>query len=222
LDDDLTLSIDDITLWEGDDASTQAVFTVTLSEPSTQVVRVSYETVDGTAKTLVDYQYVRGTVTFEPGETSKTISVPVLGNTVNQPDRNFYVRLMHPRVANLDKALGEATIRDDDFLLSAEDVWIVEGDSGSSDAIFTVRLSGMSDQTVTVDYNTADGTATEGTDYQATSGTLTFEPGVVEQTIAVPVFGDTEIEPNETFFLEFSNPIRCGARFHGGDGRHCG
>jgi len=205
LDDELTLSIGDVTLWEGNASTTLAVFPVTLSEAASQAVSVSYETADGTAEMLDDYESSRGAVTFQPGETAKTISVPVLGNTVNQPDRNFSVRLTHPRVANLADALGQATIRDDDFLLTSEEVRVVEGDADTRQAVFTVRLSGASEQTVTVDYATADGTAIAGSDYQAASGTLTFAPGVLEQTIALTVAGDTEVEPNETFLVRFSN-----------------
>jgi hypothetical protein len=59
---------------------------------------------------------------------------------------------------------------------------------------------------VTVSFATADGTATAGSDYVATSGTLTFNPGVTTQTITVNVVGDTTVEPNETFLVNLSAP----------------
>lgn len=83
-----------------------------------------------------------------------------------------------------------------------------EGNSGTTAFSFNVALSSTGPTTapVTVDYATADGTATAGSDYVATSGTLTFAPGVASQTITVNVTGDTTVEPNETFFVNLSNP----------------
>ena len=81
-----------------------------------------------------------------------------------------------------------------------------EGNSGTTAFAFNVALSAAGTAPVTVDYATADGTATAGSDYVATSGTLTFPPGVTTQTITVNVTGDTAVEPNETFFVNLSNP----------------
>ena len=72
-----------------------------------------------------------------------------------------------------------------------------EGDAGTTPAILTVSLTRPSTQAVTVDYATANGTAHAGTDYQATSGTLTFPPGSVQQTINVPVIGNTISSGND-------------------------
>jgi hypothetical protein len=71
---------------------------------------------------------------------------------------------------------------------------------------FTVYLSGASEQNITVQYATANGTATAGSDYQPTSGTLTFTPGVVAQPVNVSVLSDASVEGNETFFVNLSNP----------------
>jgi hypothetical protein len=90
--------------------------------------------------------------------------------------------------------------------LSIADVTISEGNSGSTSALFTVTLAASSTIPVTVDYATANGTATAGSDYVATSGTLTFDPGVTSRTITVTVNSDTTVEPNETFFVNLSNP----------------
>ena len=82
-----------------------------------------------------------------------------------------------------------------------------EGDSGSQPAAFTVSLSKASPLRVTVAYATTDGTATAGSDYTATSGTLVFAPGQTSQTVAVPVIGDTAYESDETFTLTLSSPV---------------
>ena len=73
-------------------------------------------------------------------------------------------------------------------------------------AVFTVTLSPSSAQTVTVQFATADGTALAGSDYLATSGSLTFNPGETTKTITVRVKGDTVVEANETFFVNLSAP----------------
>ena len=89
---------------------------------------------------------------------------------------------------------------------SINDVSVTEGNSGTTNATFTVSLSVAAVSPVTVDYATADGTATAGQDYAPTSGTLTFQIGDLQKTVAVPVNGDSVVEPNETFLVNLSNP----------------
>ena len=88
--------------------------------------------------------------------------------------------------------------------LSINDVSITEGNSGTTNANFTVTLAPANNQTVTVNFTTANGTATAPGDYTATSGTLTFAPNETTKTISVPVKGDTLVEPDETFFVNLS------------------
>ena len=90
--------------------------------------------------------------------------------------------------------------------LSIGPVSVTEGQSGTTVATFTATLSPTSAQTVTVNYSTANGTATAGSDYVAKSGTLTFAPGVSTRPISVTVNGDTTVEPNETFSVTLSSP----------------
>jgi hypothetical protein len=91
--------------------------------------------------------------------------------------------------------------------LSINDVTLTEGNSGTKNATFTVTLSGETFQTVTVNYATANGTATAGSDYTATTGTLIFNvnPGETSKQITVSVLGDSLFEANETFFVNLSN-----------------
>src|SRR5262249_20370837 len=86
------------------------------------------------------------------------------------------------------------------------DVAVTEGNSGTVSATFSVRLSAFSSQPVTVNFATADGTASAGTDYLATNGTVTLAPGTTNQTLSVTVFGDSLNESNETFFVNLSTP----------------
>ena len=102
------------------------------------------------------------------------------------------------------------TIVNDDGLpkLSITDVSVVEGNTGTTPATFKVTLTPASAQTVTVDYATADGTATAaGNDYVPTSGPLTFAPGETSKTIVVDVGGDIVKERNETFFVKLSGAV---------------
>ncbi len=206
LDDDPSLAIDSVEVIEGDSGTTDAVFTVRLSKSCDDPITVHYATVNGSARAGVDYQPVSGMLTFEPGMLEKTVTVPVFGNTLHQPDRNFFVELTHPTRVSIAENRGEGIIIDDDPLMSIDDVAVVEGDSGTTDAVFTVRLSSPPLKTITVDYATANRTAMAGEDYLAQSGTLTFLAGESqEQTIVVSVLGDTKEEPNETFVVNLSN-----------------
>jgi Calx-beta domain-containing protein len=80
-----------------------------------------------------------------------------------------------------------------------------EGNAGNTPFTFNVTLSGASASPITIDYATANGTAIAGSDYAATSGTLTFPPGVTSQPITVNVFGNTLVESDKTFFVNLTN-----------------
>ena len=209
LDDDgtPTLTINDVTVPEGNSGTTNATFTVHLSPASSQTVTVDFATADVTATAGSDYTAQTGTLTFAPGEVSKTISVPIIGDTVIEGNETFVVNLSSPVNASVGTSQGTGTIADDDGVasLSIGDTSVTEGNSGTTNAIFTVTLSGTSSQTVTVNYATSDGTAAAGSDYTATSGTLTFPPGTTTQTLSVPVIGDTLVEGNEFFNVTLNN-----------------
>jgi hypothetical protein len=89
--------------------------------------------------------------------------------------------------------------------LSIADGSVREGKRGTTRLDLTVTLSGSSSDTVTVNYATASGTAIATSDYTATSGTLTFQPGDTSRTISVSIKGDRKREPNETFSVQLSN-----------------
>jgi len=96
-------------------------------------------------------------------------------------------------------------------VLTIDDVIVNEGHNGTTDAIFTVSLAGSDGSTVTVDFQTNDGTATSGDDYAANSGTLTFSGSTTSQTITVAINGDTNDEgQDEIFFVNLSNAANAG------------
>jgi uncharacterized repeat protein (TIGR01451 family) len=189
------------------ESTTPANFTVTLSTTSTLTVTVNYATSDGTATAGADYTAVSGTLTFAPGETTKTINVPVINDALDEPNETYFVNLTSASNGIILDGQGQGTINDNDPTPSIfiNDESVTEGDSGTKTLVFTVSLAGASGQPVTVDYATADGTATAGSDYQSATGTLTFNSGETTKTISVTINGDMVDEPNETFFVNLSN-----------------
>ncbi|MBF0627453.1 MAG: putative Ig domain-containing protein [Magnetococcales bacterium] len=108
------LTIDDVTVTEGNSGSTNVTFTVTLDSASSQTVSVQYNTGDGTATMGSDYLFTSGTLTFDPGETSKSVSVTVLGDLQNEGNESFYLHLHSVSGAVIARNRGMATIIDDD------------------------------------------------------------------------------------------------------------
>jgi hypothetical protein len=110
------IAIDDPTLDEGDDGDLfEAVFTVTLSEPTTETVTVDYATAPDTAEADVDYESVSGSLTFLPGETTRTLPVVVIGDGILEVDEEtFFVMLEAPVGGVIDAGVGLATIFDDE------------------------------------------------------------------------------------------------------------
>ena len=154
-------------------AGPHATFVVTLSAPATEAVTVDYHTVAGTAGSA-DFTGASGTVTFAPGETSKTITIAITPDTLVEGNEQFTVVLSNPHSATIADGTGVGTIVDDDTAppavvptLAIDDASITEGDSGTSQLTFTVKLSQAASGPVTVNYSTANGTATAGSDYTA-------------------------------------------------------
>ena len=192
---------------EGNSGMTAYTFVVTLSQPSGSPVTVQYATVDGTALAGSDYIATNGTLTFQRGETRKTVTVDVVGDTAPEPDETFTVNLSNASYAVIAKGQGTGTILNDDgTFVVISDVSGAEGDNGLRAYTFTVTLSQASNNTpVTVQYATTDGTAIAGQDYGPTRGQLVFGPRETSRTITVNVRGDTLRENNEQFFVNLSN-----------------
>jgi subtilisin-like proprotein convertase family protein len=203
------ISIGNVTVTEGDAGTVTASFPVTLSIVSGFQADVDYATVAGTATAGSDYQSSSGTLAFAPGQTTKQVDVTVNADVVAEGDETFTVGLSAPLNATILGATGVGTITDDDAgpKLSIGNATVVEGNSGPAALTFTVSMDPISASVVTVDYATAGGTATAGSDYTTTSGTLTFAAGEVTKTVTLDVTGDTTYEPDETLTLNLSNPV---------------
>ncbi|WP_378183083.1 beta strand repeat-containing protein [Aquimarina sp. SS2-1] len=208
--DPISLTINDVSVNE---AAGTAVFTVTASGGSlTGGYSIDYATADNTATTAGnDY-----TNTSSPpslifagtlGET-QTITVPILDDTIFEGDETFFVNLSNsssPLVTITDNQ-GIGTIEDNEAGISINDISINEN---AGNATFTVTLTGTVSGGFTVEYATADATAIAPLDYTGTTSPnpiLTFTGTDGEtQTITIPIINDTDLEGNETFFVNLSN-----------------
>jgi len=211
LDDDPkpTVSINDVSQAEGNSGTTNFDFTVTLSSASGQVVSVDYTTLGGTAVLGSDYQLASGTLTFNPGETQKQLTVLVNGDTQDEPDKTFTVELSKPVNVTYAKYDGLGTIVNDDAVgapvihFSQLNYQVLENLGAMT---LTVTRSGDTTGTATVDYQTVDGAATQKADFEYAAGTLTFAPGETVKTITVLLNEDAIIEGTEKFSMNLSNP----------------
>ncbi|RME19991.1 MAG: PKD domain-containing protein, partial [Candidatus Zixiibacteriota bacterium] len=192
------------------EAAGTATFTVTRTG-FFGATTVDFATVEGSAVAGSDFTAVGGTLSFAHGETSKTVTVPIVDDSLNEGDETFSLDLSNPtNGATLGTpSTAAVTIVDNDPVpsVSVGPASITEGDSGTAYMQFSISMSGASGQTVQVAYATSDITATSFSDYLPTSGVATFLPGSTQQTVLVPVFGDVLNEPDETFNFILSFPL---------------
>lgn len=214
LDDDAGLPglsiADAATVPEGSDAS----FVVTLDEASTEIITVDFETRDGNgpmgATNGSDFPTTTGTLTFNPGETQKAITVPTIDDSFAEPDETFGVELVASTNARISRALGNATISDDDSGLPRLSIADADTVTEGGNSVFTVTMDSAATEVVTVSVSTSDGTgptgATQGADFVGLSNvTVTFQVGEVQKTVTVTTIDDTADETTEAFVVTLSN-----------------
>jgi uncharacterized protein (TIGR03437 family) len=224
-----TLSIDDISLDEGNAGSTNFTFTVSLSTPAPAGgVFFDIATADNTA-TIADHDYDAKTLsgqTIPAGIQTFQFVVTANGDTNIELDEAFFVNISNVSGATVGHGQGLATLRNDDSpVLSINDVSISEGNGGPATLSFTVTSSQPAPAGgITFDISTADGTAHDGNaideDNDFTSRSLTFQTitaGNTSYTFAVTVNGDTLVENDETFFVNLMNAA--GATIGAGHGQ---
>ena len=200
------LSVDDPEATEDGGSIT---FTVSLSEPSGRGVAAGYETADLTAAAGDDYTAAAdgASVTIDAGDTSAEVRVGLIDDEDPEEVERFQVVLSGPDNATIRDSIGVGTIVDDDGLVQI----LVDGpapvrEASDAAAVFTVRLSRAAEADVTVDYATADITATAGADYTAASNTITFTAGETSnKQVSVAVLDDDDDEETETFALTLTN-----------------
>ncbi len=217
--DSALVSIDDATaIAEGNDpsATTDMIFTVTLSSVSGKEITVPY-TLGGTATPGDDYtDPADKSVTIAAGQKTGSIIIKVKGDTLNEDNETIIVTLGEPTNANLSTTPSEqtatGTINDDDALPTVsikDDITVAEGGK----AVFTIELSTQSSQDITVQWATGDDTAngakqaTAGSDYTSiTAATTTISAGTTSITVEVQTTQDSLDEPDETFIVTLTNP----------------
>ncbi|HET8537946.1 MAG TPA: Calx-beta domain-containing protein [Solirubrobacteraceae bacterium] len=195
-----TWSVDNPSVQEGDSGTTQITFTVTGSNlPLWGSDSIGYHTQDGTATAGSDYVAATGTASVSTtpvlgGSASTQVTVDVNGDTAAEHNETFQLVLD-------DGTTGTGTIQNDDLPhITINDPSVSEHDGS---ATFTISIDGPGN--VSLHYATADGTATAGQDYQATSGTLNLSGSTTSRQVAVPVINDGVHEDSETFALNLTS-----------------
>src|SRR5438093_3925153 len=185
--------------------------TVTRTGGTASGVTVNYATSDGTATAGSDYTAKSGTLTFRASVAQKTFTIPIINDTLDESDETVNLTLSDPT--------GGATLGTPDTAV----LTIIDNDSGgvlqfssatysvnegvlSGKAVIKLTRSGGTASGVTVDYATSDGTATDGSDYNATNGTLIFAAGQTSKTFTIDIINDPVDEPNKTVNLALLNP----------------
>lgn len=205
----------DSAAYQVDENVTEKTVTVIRTNGSDGSVTVQYETSDGTATVSVDYRKAEGTLTFGPGETSKTFTVLIIDDLIEEGPETVKLTLKNPTggatLGTTDSTVppGTATltILDQDqagqFRFSSAAYSAVEG-SGS--LMVTVNRVNGSTGSATVEYSTSDGTAVQGFDYRSTSGTLFFANGETSKVVYVPIIDNKITESDKTLKITLKSP----------------
>ncbi|MEC5127715.1 Calx-beta domain-containing protein, partial [Verrucomicrobiales bacterium BCK34] len=221
-DDKALLSISDVTQLEGSGGFSTFVFTVSTDKVASKDMTVVVNSAALTAAAGSDFQsVVNQPVTILAGESSATVTVSIDTDAIVEDDETFEMNLTNARFdgatdatrVEIDDAQGIGTILNDDLatITISDPVAVTEGDSGTVTLVYTVTLDNVAQEPITVDFATADGTATAGSDYVTQSGTLTFAAGETTKTISVVVNGDEVVEGNETVLVNLTDPKFDGA-----------
>jgi hypothetical protein len=199
------VSVSDAEVTEGDAGTVSATFNLVLSNAGGSASTVEYATSDGSATAPADYQAASGSVNFAAGQVGpKAVTVAVKGDDWNEAAEDFIVTLSSPTNAVLADDKGHGLIKNDDPTpkVSVSNTTISEGNSGTTEAAFSLMLSRPSSQDVTITYGTSDLSAVAASDYATTTGSVTFAPGIETRMAKVAVIGDTLNEPAERFNLD--------------------
>jgi len=191
------------------EAQTNALITIVRSGGLAGLVSVDYSDIaGGTAVPLVDYTPFSGRLTFQPGENTKFFTVTVTNDTLVKPTRTVFLALTNVTGgAAIDiPPTGVLNIEENDSSVRFFSSTYTASVAGTN-ALITLVRAGGTNEAVTVTVETADGTAVSGVDYVQTNGTVTFAPGVTNQTFVVPVLNPLTPGPNKTVLLTLTNPV---------------
>ncbi len=190
------------------EAGKTATVTVSRSGGSSGLVTVSYNTEDGSALSGLDYVATNGVLVFSNAVVSRTISIPIINDALDETNEIFRVKLT---ATSGGAALGtnlnsSVTITDDDTggTFAFKSASYTTNENSGNFAVTVVRTGGAASD-VTVDFATQDGTAQAGSDYYATNGTLSFGSNELSKTFFVGINNDTNAEGTESFTVALSN-----------------
>ncbi|HEX3185742.1 MAG TPA: Calx-beta domain-containing protein [Pyrinomonadaceae bacterium] len=187
-----------------------ATITVSRTTGTAETGSVDYATSNGTALAGSDFTASSGTLTFGPGETFKTFTVPTIDDVTDENTETVNLTLSNPiglTLGTQNTAVLNVMDNDPPPTISIGDVTAGEGDSGFTDMLFELKLSAVSGKTVSVRCNTFGFSAQSNFDFQPVFNlTVTFTPGETSKTVTVRVIGETFVEPNETFQVGLNSP----------------
>lgn len=194
----------------------KASFIVTLRPATKKTVTVQFRTLNGSARAGIEYAAKSGTLTFQPGAYSQIVLVDILRddlkvNTNVPHPRTFFLEIFNAVNAKIGRSRGSAAITENTRrqvgVTISNALPVYEHGTGLK-SVFTLTLNHPSSSTVTVKYQTLNGSAIAGQDYMAVSGTATFLPGQTVKTVSVPVFDNNNGKEGivETFFMKLSSP----------------
>lgn len=197
------------TVVEGTGGVTPMNFTVSISSSSSKAISVNYQTINQSAQAGSDYIATSGRLTFNPGETEKTLTVNVIGDDKVEPTEAFYIALSNASNARVIKPLGVGVILDDDAAVEAElsinNVSMTRGLSGHKFMTFTISLNTTVDTPVSVTASTRNVTAKAGVDYTTKAETLTFAPGQTTKEFKVKIHSTSKPTSDKLVYIDLKN-----------------
>jgi FG-GAP-like repeat/Calx-beta domain len=204
-----SVSIGSSSVIEGNNGTVPMGFPLTISGPINQSITIFYSFTNGTATAASDFDSSTAPVTIPPASLTGILMVPVNGDQTFEPDETFTVNISGSVNAFVNIGQGQGTIENDDPVpsITINDSGVVEGNSGFRSIVFGVTLSNPSFQAISFTATTADRTAAAGTDYVAKSAVVNIAPNQVNSTFTVVVNSDVLSEPNETLFVNLTNPV---------------
>jgi len=205
-----TISISDASITRPDKGTAKETFTVTLSSAPMKKASVKYETANDSAASPTDYKHKKGSISFTPTKLARTITISVLGGTIGQPDKSFFVNLSSPVGASILDGQGVGTILDTHTPgVSVADATMARP-TRSKPLVFTLTLTKPEPKGMLckVSYTTQDLSAHSPIDYSAKHGSVTFKAAKTTATVSVTV-KPSATSGDAVFILQLSNPTNC-------------
>lgn len=200
-----TFSVSDASANEGD----ELVFVISKNGNTSVAHSVSWSTASSSALAGSDFSSASGTLTFQPSETSKSVSVPTINDTTEEPNETLLLNLSGATAgATISDTQGLGTIIDNDVTLPPPSFSISTPANVTEGGTFSyaVTKSGNTNSAFSVSYSTANGSAAAPGDYASTSGTLTFQSNENVKYISVATVDDNVIESAETVLVNLASP----------------